>query len=71
LKKHTFKTVSEGKTYPGRKCDVEFTPIGNSIDGHNLVFVGFVQNLIMGNFNGYCEIDGERFEIKNALGSIE
>lgn len=42
MKMHTFKTISPSKPFPGRKCDLTFTPIGTAKDGVHLTLFGMV-----------------------------
>ena len=70
-KEHAFQTVADRKYFPNRKCSVTFTPIGNARDGYHLFYLGFVQNLVFGYYNGECEIEGEKIVIENRLGAVE
>ena len=39
LQVHTFKTTENKKYFPKRQCSITFTPVGNSYDGKNVIFI--------------------------------
>lgn len=72
LKTATSVNKYSKKKFPERYCDVTFTPLGQINEAVNFIAIAFSQNLVFGNFNGVCEIEGgRRFELKNAYGHVE
>lgn len=60
------------KKFPERRCKVDFTPIGALDEGLNALVFAFKLKVVVGHFNGYCELEGgQRFNLNNVYGHVE